>query len=148
MGRPKKDNARAINQTTRFSPAELAALSDRAQAAGYPSVSAYIRAILFEGLAAPTPAAVDQDGVEAAPALSLRAKAEALRHNEGLQEGQGAPVLETVVATLALAQQLRKVGVNLNQMVRVMNLHRSPPPPELVMVLADIRHCVRRALAT
>jgi DNA-binding transcriptional MerR regulator len=44
-----------------------------------------------------------------------------------------------------LAEQMRKVGVNLNQIAHRMNEQRIPPPRELTMLLDEIRHYVRQA---
>jgi hypothetical protein len=44
-----------------------------------------------------------------------------------------------------LAEQMRKVGVNLNQIARRMNEQRSPPPRQLTVLLDEIRSYVRQA---
>ena len=44
-----------------------------------------------------------------------------------------------------LAFQIQRVGVNLNQIVKAMHVHQTPPPPELIELLTDIRHYVRHA---
>jgi hypothetical protein len=44
-----------------------------------------------------------------------------------------------------LAEEMRRVGVNLNQIARRMNEQRTPPPRELTMLLDDIRAYVGQA---
>ena len=51
---------------------------------------------------------------------------------------------QSLVAARALAEQLRRVGVNLNQIARRMNEQSIPPPPELGMLLDEIRAYVRQ----
>lgn len=47
----------------------------------------------------------------------------------------------------ALAHQVHKVGVNLNQIARQMNTFQEPPPPELSELLDQIRSYIRQAQA-
>ena len=52
--------------------------------------------------------------------------------------------LPTDLAAAELVQQVRRVGVNLNQIARMMNELRVPPPADLSDVLSDIRGFMRR----
>ena len=45
----------------------------------------------------------------------------------------------------ALAHQVHKAGVNLNQIARHMNTFQQPPPPELTQLLDEIRTYIRQA---
>jgi hypothetical protein len=45
----------------------------------------------------------------------------------------------------ALAFQIQKVGVNLNQIVKAMHTHQTPAPPDLHELLGEIRQYVRKA---
>ena len=65
-------------------------------------------------------------------------------HHTAIDDGKGegsAPETETK----ALAFQIQRVGVNLNQIVKAMNSFQAPPPPELAPLLDEIRRYVRRA---
>ena len=53
------------------------------------------------------------------------------------------PVEDT--GTRVLALQIHKVGVNLNQITRLMNTYQMPPPPELRDLIDQIRLYVRQA---
>jgi hypothetical protein len=46
-----------------------------------------------------------------------------------------------------LAEQVRRVGVNINQMAHRFNEHGIPPPPDLVKALDEIRQYVSQAHA-
>lgn len=64
-------------------------------------------------------------------------------------EPETKPSLSSPHSELALrnlAEQMRRVGVNLNQIAHRMNEQRIPPPRELAMVLDDIRRYVRKVL--
>lgn len=50
-------------------------------------------------------------------------------------------------AARALAHQVHKVGVNLNQIARQMNTFQKPPPAELDELLHQIRSYIRQAQA-
>lgn len=56
-----------------------------------------------------------------------------------------APETNASTEAKALAFQIQKIGVNLNQIVKSMHQHQAPPPAELAPLLADIRAYVRRA---
>jgi hypothetical protein len=43
-----------------------------------------------------------------------------------------------------LAFQIRRIGVNLHQLVKHMNIHKSAPPADLPQLLEKIRHLVDR----
>ena len=79
------------------------------------SLSAYVRMILLER----------QEGME--PTASRRLP------------------LSEQPAVRVLAEQMRKVGVNLNQIAYRMNAQHIPPPRELSSVLSEIRTYVRKA---
>lgn len=60
--------------------------------------------------------------------------------------GPAAPfTLDQQMRAAMLAEQIRKVGVNLNQWVRRMNELGVPPPAEAVLLLPEIRELVRRS---
>jgi len=95
------------------------------------SLSSYVRRVLLEWHLEPqaghAPRGTPAEGsAEARPALppSRRSGGEYASRN--------------------LAEQLRRVGVNLNQIARRMNEQRIPPPRELTMLLDDIRAYVRQ----
>ena len=119
MPRPKKDDPRDVNFTIRLSMAEVTALQGRAQAAGC-SLAAYTRRAVFE---APRPG--DPDG---------------LTREAGARPGN--------LAAANLALQVRRVGVNLNQIAHRMNELRIPPPDDLSTVLGEIRSLLRQARST
>ena len=54
-------------------------------------------------------------------------------------------VTPTLPADLNLAQQLRKIGVNVNQIAHHCNRFQVPPPAELGPLLADIRALLNAA---
>ncbi len=60
-------------------------------------------------------------------------------------KGEGCPcdlvfsVSPEAKALTELAEQARRLGVNLNQIAHVMNMLRVPPPPELRPLLNDLR---------
>ncbi len=124
MSRPTKENRRDRFKSFRFNDAEIARLRARARAAGR-TLSSYVRARLLE---APEP--------ENGPARRHRAHALSA-------EATGPP--DADFARRALAEQIRRVGVNLNQIAKRMNADRRPPPRELSSVLEDIRAYVRQA---
>ncbi len=68
-----------------------------------------------------------------------------------LLEAEAAPVLEVVQSVeaksmgQALAEQIRRVGVNINQIAHRMNELRIPPPIDLAPLLDEIRSYVRQA---
>lgn len=126
MPRSVKDDPRDCFKSFRFTAAEVTRLEARARARGQ-SVSAYVRSLVLgreqeedtEGLSLSQPAYVDN-----------RAPIGRTGH--------------TLFAVRALAEQLRRLGVNLNQIARRMNEQRTPPPPELGMLLDEIRAYVRQ----
>lgn len=118
MPRPLKEDPRDCFKTFRFTHAELTRLEGRARAAGT-TLSAYVRLVL---LARP-------DDASSEPQARGATDRAADRRRE------------------ALAEQMRKVGVNLNQIAHRMNEQRTPPPRELVMILDEIRAYVRQANA-
>lgn len=118
MPRPVKDDPRDCFQTFRFTEGEITRLRARARASGR-SLSAYVRMILLE------------------------AQEPGLGGHQPQRERRGQ--LSDQPAVQALAEQMRRVGVNLNQIAHRMNEQRSPPPRELIPVLSEIRAYVRRA---
>ena len=124
MPRPTKENRRDRFKSFRFNDAEIARLRARARAAGC-TLSSYVRARLLEA-PGPEPGPVERRKVHA---LS----AEATRRSEA------------DFGRRALAEQMRRVGVNLNQIAKRMNAERIPAPRELTSLLNDIRAYVRQA---
>jgi hypothetical protein len=118
MPRPVKDEPRDCFKTFRFTEAELVRLEGRAQARGQ-TLSAYIRSLVLEPLATGTAAA------------EITKKAHTPVRNDHDRQ--------------ALAEQMRRVGTNLNQIARRMNERRIEPPRELTNVLSEIRTLVRQA---
>lgn len=51
------------------------------------------------------------------------------------------------IATPALLHEIRKQGVNLNQIAHHCNRHQIPPPPALVELLAQLRELWRQAVS-
>lgn len=131
MPRPTKEDRRDRFKSFRFNDAEIARLRARARAAGR-TLSSYVRAKLLEvpaSTAEPESSPVAAGKRRAAHGLSAEAT--------GLLEGD--------FARRTLAEQMRRVGVNLNQIAKRMNAERIPPPRELTGILADIRAYVRQA---
>lgn len=117
MPRPVKEDPRDCFKTFRFTQAELTRLEGRARASGR-TLSDYARRLLLER---------SGDEVEAVPV-----------------RGTVGPLMDARRAE-ALTDQIRKVGVNLNQIAHRMNEQRIPPPRQLTMLLDDIRLYVRQA---
>lgn len=117
MPRPVKDDPRDRFKTFRFTEAELTRLNAHAKAAGR-TLSDYVRSRVL-------------DTDERVPAKSRR---------------EGTLSSRSEFALLSLAEQMRRVGVNLNQIAHRMNEQRIPPPRELTMVLDEIRTYVRKVL--
>jgi hypothetical protein len=111
-----------MNFTIRLSMAEVTALQGRARAAGC-SLAAYTRRAVFE---APRPG--DPDGLA--------------------REAGASAILPGHLAAADLALQVRRVGVNLNQIAHRMNELRIPPPDDLSTVLGEIRSLLRQARST
>ncbi len=129
MPRPVKDDPRDKFKSFRFTGAEVTRLEGRARASGQ-SLSDYVRARILNG-----------SGPEETPAYDgNREGAEDRSSRTDTPEAEGQARL--------LAEQLRRIGVNLNQIARHMNEHHLPPPPEFVDLLDDIRGMVRRARQT
>lgn len=118
MPRPVKDEPRDCFKTFRFTEAELARLEARAQARGQ-TLSAYVRSVVLE------------------PPSTGTAASE-------ITKKLHTPVRRDF-AKQALAEQVRKVGTNLNQIAKRLNERRIDPPRELNVVLAEIRTLVREA---
>jgi hypothetical protein len=131
MPRPTKDDRRDRFRSFRFNDAEIARLRARARASGR-TLSSYVRAKLLEVPASPAEP-------ETGPVVTGKR-----RMAHGLSaEGTGLP--EGDFARRMLAEQMRRVGVNLNQIAKRMNEQRILPPRELTDILADIRAYVRQA---
>lgn len=118
MPRPVKDDPRDRFKTFRFSEAEINRLQARARASGR-TLSSYVRRVLLDS------------------------QAEAAGGGNPLRGVPRRPSEEYALRRLAV--ELRRVGVNLNQIARRMNEQRIPPPRELTMLLDDIRGYVRQA---
>lgn len=117
MPRPVKDDPRDRFKTFRFTEAEIARLNSHAKAAGR-TLSDYVRTRLLDGD----------------------------RPESGRRSREPLPSSRSEFALRSLAEQMRRVGVNLNQIAHRMNEQRVPPPPELTMVLDEIRTYVRKVL--
>jgi hypothetical protein len=128
MPRPVKDDPRDRFKTFRFTEAEITRLQARARASGR-TLSSYVRRVLLESQAE---VAGGDDPGGGLPGNG-RSRLMLLRR----------PREEYVLRRLA--EELRRVGVNLNQIARRMNEQRIPPPRELTMLLDDIRGYVGQA---
>ena len=125
MPRPTKDDPRDRFKSFRFTEAEIGRLEARARASGL-TLSAYVRGKVFD------PSDNDAaSGGDPGP-LSHPAAGNPRRPRRDF-------------AARTLAEQLRRVGTNLNQIAHRMNEQRIPPPPELMLVLDKIRALVREA---
>jgi len=121
MPRPLKEDPRDVFKTFRFTHAEVTRLEGRARASGR-NLSSYVRMLLLE-----------RPGDAPSPELMVSPAA--------------APATVYSSAVAVLVEQIRKVGVNLNQIAARMNERRSPPPRELTMLIDEIRGYVRQARA-
>src|ERR1700736_3982133 len=130
MLRPGKDDPRDRFKTCRYTEAEIARLEARARASGR-TLSSYVRRALLDGHGEAATEAAD-------------------RRNPDAGAGNGHPNNRAPrrpggdYAIRRLAEEMRRVGVNLNQIARRMNEQRTPPPRELTMLLDDIRTYVRK----
>jgi mobilization protein NikA len=123
MPRPVKEDPRDRFKSFRFTAGEITRLEARARASGR-SLSDYVRAALLDGTG--SRAGEDSGANGAGATLPARPRSEDY-------------------AMRALTEQMRKVGVNLNQIAKRMNEQRMPPPRELAMLIDDIRAYVRQA---
>jgi hypothetical protein len=119
MPRLVKEDPRDCFKTFRFTHAEVTRLEGRARALNR-TLSAYVRMRLLD----PAENEVSEGQTDRAAAATPAGR-----------------------RRQALAEQMRKVGVNLNQIAHRMNEQRIPPPRELVMILDEIRAYVRQANA-
>jgi Bacterial mobilisation protein (MobC) len=136
MPRPVKDDPRDCHKSFRFTGAEITRLEARARAQRQ-TLSDYVRARILDPEAhetGPPPA-------KATPS-SNREKLDAYYARRGEIAAIATGARDRMAARL-LAEQMRRVGVNLNQIARRMNEQRIPPPRELTMVLDEIRAYVR-----
>ena len=134
MPRPIKDDPRDCFKSFRFTGAEVTRLEARARASGQ-TLSAYVRDRVLETSSVGSHGEGDLDPVRH-PAGSPK---------DGVRStGNGWGRTQQIAARL-LADQLRRVGTNLNQIAHRMNELRIPPPRELVMLLDEIRTYVRQA---
>jgi hypothetical protein len=140
MPRPVKDDPRDCFKSFRFTEAEVTRLEARARAERR-TLSAYVRARILNDEAQVAKAATGPP--KTAPRTN-REKLDAYyaRRDEIAVAGAGS---RDRMAARLLAEQMRRVGVNLNQIARRMNEQRIPPPRELTMVLDEIRTYVREA---
>lgn len=120
MPRPCKDDPRDWNFTLRLSVAERARLEREAGGCGI-TLAAYARRRLFQDAATEV----------AMPGIVT-----------GTDEAATSPA--TQIAVLALSEQIRRAGVNLNQIARRMNEYRQVTPDELYVVLDELRACLRQ----
>jgi hypothetical protein len=141
MPRPVKDDPRDCFKSFRFTEAEVTRLEARARAERR-TLSAYVRARILRDEEVQQPAKAASPA-KAAPRTN-REKLDAYyaRRDEIAVAGAGS---RDRMAARLLAEQMRRVGVNLNQIARRMNEQRIPPPRELTMVLDEIRTYVREA---
>jgi hypothetical protein len=130
MPRPVKDDPRDRFKTFRFTEAEIARLEARARASGR-TLSSYVRRALLDGHA--------EAATEAAGSPNPDAGAGNGHPNNRAPRRPGGDY-----AVQRLAEEMRRVGVNLNQIAHRMNEQRTPPPRELTMLLDDIRAYVRK----
>jgi hypothetical protein len=128
MPRPAKDDPRDRFKTFRFSEAEINRLQARARASGR-TLSSYVRRVLLESQAE----AASSGNPDGGPPGIRRGRLTVPRR----------PSEE--YALRRLAEEMRRVGVNLNQIARRMNEQRTPPPRELTILLDDIRSYVGQA---
>jgi len=133
MPRPVKDDPRDCFKSFRFTEAEVTRLEARARAERR-TLSSYVRARILAEEVPEGPTAV----------RSRRGPMDAYYARKGEIAVAGASSRDRMAARL-LAEQMRRVGVNLNQIARRMNEMRIPPPRELTMVLDEIRTYVREA---
>ena len=118
MPRPLKEDPRDVFKTFRFTHAEVTGLESRARASGR-TLSSYVRMLLLE-----------RPGDAPEPELMVKPATPVTVYQSGLA---------------VLVEQIRKVGVNLNQIAARMNERRSPPPRDLTMLIDEIRSYVRQA---
>jgi hypothetical protein len=131
MPRPVKDDPRDRFKTFRFTEAEVTRLQARARASGR-TLSSYVRRVLLDSQAEAAGEAVGSGNPGGLPGKGRGRKSAPRRPGEEY-------------ALRRLAEELRRVGVNLNQIARRMNEQRTPPPRELTMLLDDIRAYVGQA---
>jgi Bacterial mobilisation protein (MobC) len=128
MPRPAKDDPRDRFKTFRFTEAEITRLQARARASGR-TLSSYVRRVLLDSQAEAAGSGNPADGLPG--------------NGRGRKTRSRRPGQE--YALHRLAEEMRRVGVNLNQIARRMNEQRTPPPRELTMLLDDIRAYVGQA---
>src|ERR1041385_1188536 len=128
MPRPAKDDPRDCFRSFRFTEAEITRLNARARAAGQ-TLSSYVRDRILDHPEEPEEAAQ-----AAAPWGTERLR----------RDPKPTRPINQLAARL-LAEKLRRVGVNLNQIAHRMTELRLPPPRELTMLLDEIRDYVREA---
>ena len=129
MPRPVKDDPRDRFKSFRLTEAEITRLEARARASGL-TLSDYVRGKVFD----PS----DSDAASGADPPPTPRLAET-------PAGGGLQGSRNHYATRMLAEQLRRVGTNLNQIAHRMNEQQIPPPRELTMLLDQIRALVREA---
>jgi hypothetical protein len=138
MPRPVKDDPRDRFKTFRFTEAEVTRLEARARASGG-TLSDYVRDRVLDSQAEPAP------GNRFEPGGSDPHRSPSKNNPPGGSAGPPGVARRNAFALRMLAEQLRKVGVNLNQIAKRMNEQRIRPPRELTMLLDEIRSYVRRA---
>jgi len=142
MPRPIKDDPRDRFKTFRFTEAEITRLEARARASGR-SLSDYVRAKVFDGLGGESPADSDREPSTWRPG-SPKARPEIPPGRQSPEAG-GPSRRRAEFSARMLAEQMRRVGVNLNQIAHRMNERRDRPPRGLIMLIDEIRAYVRQA---
>lgn len=123
MSRPVKVDPRDRFKSFRLTEAEVTRLEARARASGR-TFSEYVRMKALEGSAGEP----ESEGSRAGPG----------------ETSTGHPTRGELRDRM-LADQVRRIGVNLNQIAHRMNELRIPPPDDLARVLTEIRAYVRQA---
>lgn len=140
MARPKKSatTARTEKVQVRVTAAERLAIAEQAQRSGL-AVPEYARAVLLETAATQWRRA--RKSVLKADGKTLtKAEMKALAAiRSATPAGRRKSLLQPRQMDTAAYNELRRQGVNLNQIAHRMNALNLPPPPELVDVLARIR---------
>jgi hypothetical protein len=127
MPRSVKDDPRDCFKTFRFTASELTRLEARARARGQ-TLSSYVRTVML-----------GRDAIAGA------AETDEFPPPNPAYPGIRRPSSRADLSVRTLAEQLRRVGTNLNQIARRMNELHIPPPRDLTMLLDQIRTLVRQA---
>ena len=139
MPRPVKDDPRDRFKTFRFTQAEITRLQGRARAEGM-TFSNYVRTRALDLPRTDPWSGASEDLPGSRTRVTGTYGAASFAANERGAGDRRRPSF----AIRSLAEQLRRIGVNLNQIAHRMNELRIPPPRELTMVLDEIRDYVRK----